>query len=63
MKTGDRVQIIESIDPSNPIDPMYIGATATVIKPGDGLTVAGMVSVRHDRGGIDAYWPEELELQ
>jgi len=63
MKIGDRVQVIETADPSNPIDPVLIGAHGIIVSLGDGLTVEGMVRVQHERSGtIDAYWPEELEI-
>lgn len=60
-KKNDRVQIVDSIDPTNPVPDM--GAIGTVVEPGDGLTVEGMIRVQHEGKlrTIEAYWPEELE--
>lgn len=60
-KKNDRVQIVDSIDPTNPVPDM--GAIGTVVEPDDGLTVEGMIRVQHESKlrTIEAYWPEELE--
>jgi len=60
MQKGVRVKVVCSIDDSNPAQ--HVGEIGTVIKPGDGLTVEGMISVKMDNGYQDAYWPEELEI-